>query len=182
MFPCPVSAKQDFSRQNSSVADGTPDLSSSLAVGHKTRDQARILALTTRIVSAHIAHNQVGCIDLPSLIQAVSQALAQVASVSSGFGSLAGSGSLVPAVPSGRSVFPDYIICLENGRRFRTLRRHLMAAFGLTPEQYRRRWSLPHDYPMIAPNYARNRSGVAKATGLGRRKSGAPSGNSHRPG
>ena len=71
-------------------------------------------------------------------------------------------------------MFPDYIICLENGRRFRTLRRHLMAAFGLTPEQYRRRWGLPHDYPMIAPSYARNRSGVAKATGLGRRAPAAP--------
>ena len=146
------------------MADGTPNLSSFLASGgNKARDQTRILGLTARIVSAHIARNQVRCAELPSLIQAVSQALSQVAVASST------STDLVPAVSSKRSVFPDYIICLEDGLRFRTLRRHLMAAFGLTPEQYRRRWGLPHDYPMIAPSYARNRSGVAKATGLGRR-------------
>ena len=85
-------------------------------------------------------------------------------------------------MPPGRSVFPDYIICLENGRRFRTLRRHLMATFGLTPEQYRRRWGLPHDYPMIAPSYARSRSGLAKATGLGRRAPAAESHGQRQPG
>jgi predicted transcriptional regulator len=163
-----------------SVADGTPDLSDDLA---RARDHARVLALTTRIVAAHLANasNRVGCGELPGLIQAVHASLATVGAVTSAAGTV-GPHGLVPAVPPARSVFPDYIICLENGRRFRSMRRHLMAAFGLTPEQYRRRWGLPHDYPMIAPSYARNRSGVAKATGLGRRKPGARSGDSHRPG
>ena len=159
------------------MADGTPDLSSLLVSGdNKARGQARILAFTAQIVSAHIARNQVRCTELPSLIQVISRALAQVTASSS---SLARPSGLVPAVPSERSVFPDYIICLEDGLRFRTLRRHLMAAFGFTPEQYRRRWGLPHDYPMIAPSYARNRSRVAKATGLGRRAPVAASNLKH---
>ena len=152
------------------MADGTLDFSTRLDPHDgKVRDQARILALTARIISAHVAHNSVHCNELPGLIQEVSRGLAWVAEASSSPASFARTKGLVPAVPPDRSVFPDYIICLENGRRFRTLRRHLMAAFGLTPEQYRRRWGLSHDYPMIAPSYARNRSGVAKATGLGRR-------------
>ena len=144
------------------VADGTPDLSDHL---DRSRDQARALALTARIVSAHVAHNRVEPPALPRLIREVYSSLIQAEASLAGS---TGSRGLVPAVPVERSVFPDYIVCLENGRRFRTLRRHLMAAFGLTPEAYRRRWGLPHDYPMIAPSYARNRSGVAKATGLGR--------------
>jgi predicted transcriptional regulator len=148
------------------VADGTPDLSDDLVRSRdQATDQARVLALTARIVAAHLAHNPVASPELPALIHGVYASLVTVGATASG---TAGSRGLVPAVPVNRSVFPDYIVCLENGLRFRTLRRHLMAAFGLTPEQYRRRWGLPHDYPMIAPSYARNRSGVAKATGLGR--------------
>jgi predicted transcriptional regulator len=153
------------------VADGTPDLSDDLARSRdQATDQGRVLALTARIVAAHVANasNRVGCSELPGLIHSVHASLA----TASGSVGLHG---LVPAVPPERSVFPDYIICLENGLRFRTLRRHLMAAFGLTPAQYRRRWGLPHDYPMIAPSYARNRSGVAKATGLGRTTRPRPS-------
>lgn len=162
------------------MADGTPDLSDFLARSRgQAKDQVRVLALTARIVSAHVAHNQVGCSELPSLIQEVCQTLTQVSTLPAGPGSTNG---LVPAVPPGRSVFPDYIICLENGRKFRSMRRHLMAAFGLTPEQYRRRWGLPHDYPMIAPSFARNRSGVAKATGLGRRAPVAEPHDRHKPG
>ena len=150
------------------VADGTPDLSDRPG---RSRAQARMLALTARIVSAHVARNRVELSALPSLIREVYSSLIQAGTSSAGPaspGRQAGSTGLVPAVPVERSVFPNYIVCLENGRKFRTLRRHLMAAFGLTPEAYRRRWGLPHDYPMIAPSYARNRSGVAKATGLGR--------------
>ena len=132
------------------------------------------LALAARIVSAHVAHYQVRCSELPRLIQSVCQALVEVGALSA-----AGSGGLVPAVPINRSVFPDYIICLENGRRFRSMRRHLMAAFGLTPEQYRRRWSLPHDYPMVAPGYTMARSSLAKATGLGRHRSATLSHGRH---
>lgn len=158
-----------------SVADGTPDLSDDLA-------RSRVLALTARIVAAHLANagNRVRCSELPGLIHAVHASLTTAGSAAA---ATAGRSGLVPAVPPGRSVFPDYIICLENGRRFRSMRRHLMAAFGITPEQYRRRWGLPHDYPMIAPSYARNRSGVAKATGLGRRAPAtAESGHRHGPG
>lgn len=138
-------------------------------------DQARVLALTARIVAAHLAHNPVKSSELPALIHTIYASLAHARAAASG---TAGSRGLVPAVPPARSVFPDYIICLEDGRKFRTLRRHLMAAFDLTPEQYRRRWSLPHDYPMIAPSFARNRSGLAKATGLGR--TARPRGNAAR--
>lgn len=159
------------------MADGTPDLSDDLArIRDQTGERARILALTTRIVAAHLANagNRIGCSELPGLIHAVHASLATAGAATSAAGTV-GPYGLVPAVPPGRSVFPDYIICLENGRRLRSMRRHLMAAFGLTPEQYRRRWGLPHDYPMIAPSYARNRSGVAKATGLGRRAPAAES-------
>lgn len=160
------------------MADGTPDLSDDFARDrNQAADQARVLALTARIVAAHLANagNRVGCSELPGLIQAVHASLARVGT------DTAGPGGLIPAVPINRSVFPDYIVCLEDGLRFRTLRRHLMSAFGLTPAQYRRRWGLPHDYPMIAPSYARNRSGVAKATGLGRRASSTESGRSRGP-
>jgi predicted transcriptional regulator len=140
-----------------------------------TQDALRTqtLALATRIVSAHLAHNPVQGTELPHLIQKVCQALIQI-----GASSAAQTGR-TPAVPVSRSVFPDYIICLENGRRLKTLRRHLMAAFGLTPEQYRRRWGLPPDYPMVAPNYVAERASLARTTGLGhapaktRRKAGS---------
>ena len=160
-----ISCSRRFSRQTHSVAD-------------HTQNQARVLALTARIVAAHLANasNRVGCSELPGLIRSVHASLATAGTMGSG---TIGPRGLVPAVPPARSVFPDYIICLENGRRLRSLRRHLMAAFGLTPEQYRRRWGLPHDYPMIAPRYARNRSGVAKAAGLGRNS--RPHGNGHGP-
>ena len=121
------------------------------------------LELTARIVSAHVSNNPVQCAELPHLVYQVCQTLAQI-SVSSAAPD--GHGH-APAVPVSRSVFPDYIICLENGRRLKTLRRHLMAAFGLTPEQYRRRWGLPPDYPMVAPNYVADRASLARITGLG---------------
>ena len=158
------------------VADGIPDHPG------RSRAQVRMLALTARIVSAHVAHNRVEPSVLPRLIREVYASLVQAGASFVGpasSGRQAGSTGVIPAVPVERSVFPDYIVCLENGRRFRTLRRHLMAAFGLTPEAYRRRWGLPHDYPMIAPSYARNRSGVAKATGLGRRTPAVESKHKH---
>lgn len=141
------------------MAKGISDLSA------QGSSQLHTLALTTQIVSAYFTHNPVALSELPGLIHKVHASLVQADGAQA---------SLRPAVPINRSVFPDYIVCLDNGRRFRTLRRHLMAAFGLTPDAYRRRWGLPHDYPMIAPNYARARSSVAKATGLGRRTPAAP--------
>src|SRR5262245_39884398 len=81
---------------------------------------------------------------------------------------------LKPAVPIKRSVFPDYIICLEDGKQFKSLKRYLMTAFGMTPDQYREKWGLPHDYPMVAPNYAAARSELAKKMGLGRKAEALP--------
>lgn len=132
-----------------------------LASFKQNSSQTHTLELTARIVSAHVSNNPVQCAELPRLIQQVCQTLVQI-SISS-----AASGGRTPAVPIHRSVFPDYIICLEDGRRLKTLRRHLMAAFSLTPEQYRRRWGLPFDYPMVASNYAADRASLARTTGLG---------------
>ena len=118
-----------------------------------------LLALTAEIVSAHVANNAVRPVDLPQLIHDVHRALADLG------GSTAPVGR--PAVPIKQSVLPDYIVCLEDGKKLKMLRRHLKTAYGLSPEQYRERWRLPADYPMVAPNYAKTRSRLAKKIGLG---------------
>ncbi|MBV9812152.1 MAG: MucR family transcriptional regulator, partial [Acetobacteraceae bacterium] len=126
----------------------------------------RILNLTARIVSAHVGHNAVTPDALPSLIQSVYRTLATVdAPVQVD--------KPQPAVPVRRSVFPDYIVCLEDGKKLKMLKRHLMTAYNMTPEQYRERWGLPHDYPMVAPSYAERRSTLAKQIGLGRKPQAA---------
>ena len=101
---------------------------------------------------------------LPNLIKAVFETLTTIAA------SPAPASSIEPAVPPRRSVFPDYIICLEDGRKLKMLKRHLRTAFNMTPAQYRERWGLPKSYPMIAPAYARKRSSIAKSLGLGRKQ------------
>jgi len=121
-----------------------------------------LLELTTEIVAAHVANNTVAVADLPELIQQVYRTL-------SGIG---GSAPVAPerpqpAVSVKKSVTPDYIICLEDGKKLKMLKRHLKTAYGMTPEEYRERWSLPPDYPMVAPNYAEQRSSLAKKIGLG---------------
>jgi predicted transcriptional regulator len=120
-----------------------------------------VLGLTVQIVSAHVAHNAVASEALPSLIQEVYKTLAGVGKEP------AEPEKPQPAVPVKRSVFADYIICLEDGKRLKMLKRHLKTAYDMTPEQYRERWGLPPDYPMVAPNYARHRSTLAKKIGLG---------------
>ena len=120
-----------------------------------------LLSLTAEIVAAHVSNNTVALADLPQLIQSVYQTL-------SGAGDTAGAAPRPqPAVNVKKSVTPDYIICLEDGRKLKMLKRHLKTAYNMTPEQYRERWGLPHDYPMVAPNYARERSNLAKKMGLG---------------
>jgi len=117
--------------------------------------------LTATIVSAYVSHNAVPAAQLPALI----------ASVDASVRSLAGPApraELVPAVNPKRSIFPDFIVCLEDGKKFKSLKRHLATDHGLTPEAYREKWSLPADYPMVAPNYSATRSALAKASGLGR--------------
>lgn len=123
-----------------------------------------LLALTAQIVCAHVANNSVDAQDLPGAIRLVYTALAESGQPSP---VAAAAPRREPAVPVAESVFADYIVCLEDGKRLKTLRRHLAAAFNLTPEQYRQKWGLPPDYPMVAPNYAERRSALAKEIGLG---------------
>ncbi|MBL8667594.1 MAG: MucR family transcriptional regulator [Rhodospirillales bacterium] len=120
-----------------------------------------MLELTTEIVAAHVGNNPVAATELPGLIQSVYRTLMSVGS------SPTVSERPKPAVPVKRSVFPDYIICLEDGKKLKMLKRHLKTAYDMTPEEYRERWGLPADYPMVAPSYAQHRSNLAKEIGLG---------------
>ena len=127
---------------------------------------ARYVELAADIVSAYVSHNSVRSGDLPSLINDVHQALLRV-----GNGTVeAPAEAPKPAIPVKKSVTPDYIICLEDGKRFKSLKRHLRTQYDMTPEQYRERWGLPADYPMVAPNYAKARSELAKEMGLGQQR------------
>ncbi len=128
-------------------------------------NQNDLLELTTEIVAAHVANNTVAAGDMPQLIQDIYRTL-------SGLGSSAPAARPQPAVPAKKSVFPDYIVCLEDGKKLKILKRHLKTSYNLTPEQYRERWELPADYPMVAPNYAKHRSHLAKKIGLGTRPRG----------
>jgi predicted transcriptional regulator len=127
----------------------------------KTND---LLALTTNIVSAHVANNSVALADLPRLIREVHDTLANVGGTTQ-----REQERPTPAVPVRRSVTPEYIVCLEDGKKLKMLKRHLKTAYNLTPEEYRDRWGLPADYPMVAPSYAKQRSKLAKDIGLGTR-------------
>ena len=122
-----------------------------------------VLRLTAKIISAHVGNNQVTVAALPELIQSVHRSLATAGTTEPA------SALLTPAVPVRRSVFPDHIVCLEDGKRLKMLKRHLQASFGMNPQQYREKWGLPADYPMVAPNYASHRSSLAKQAGLGRK-------------
>lgn len=132
-------------------------------------DETRLNTMTTRIVAAFVAQNQVPVAELPRLISSVHAALKSAGEPAA---EPEPAETLKPAVPIRRSITPDYIVCLEDGRKLKTLKRHLAAAYGLTPEQYRRRWGLPADYPMNAANYSKERSETAKRRGLGRREGG----------
>ena len=124
-----------------------------------------VLRLTAKIVSAHIGKNQIAPDALPKLIQAVHRSLATAGTAEPA----PAPAPLTPAVPIRKSVFPDHIVCLEDGRKLKMLKRHLRVSYGMTPEQYREKWKLPADYPMVAPNYASHRSSLAKQLGLGRK-------------
>jgi predicted transcriptional regulator len=126
-----------------------------------------VLGLTSQIVSAHVSHNTVAPDALPSLIQEVYRTLVNIGKQP------AQAEKPTPAVPIKQSVRQDRIICLEDGKSFSMLKRHLMTDHKLTPQQYREKWDLPRDYPMVAPNYAQTRSALAKKIGLGR-KGGRP--------
>ncbi|MGB6086056.1 MucR family transcriptional regulator [Parvibaculum sp.] len=119
--------------------------------------------MTAEIVSAYVGHNSVGPDEIPNLIHRVFAALSEAALG----GSAAEAQQAEPAVPIRKSITPDYIICLEDGKKFKSLKRHLRTHYNLSPEEYREKWGLPRDYPMVAPNYAQARSRLAKKMGLG---------------
>jgi predicted transcriptional regulator len=123
--------------------------------------------LAAEVVAAFISNNPLPRSDLPALIQAMHSAIERLGKESES--ALPEAETKTPAVPVRKSVTPDYLICLEDGKRFKSLRRHLRL-LGLTPEQYREKWKLPSDYPMVAPNYAAQRSALARKIGLGRKR------------
>ena len=137
-----------------------------------TEEDNKIEALrhTSKIVAAHVSNNSVPPGELSELITRVFHSLSRLGQPES-----AAPEQRAPAVPVKKSVFPDYLICLEDGKRMKMLKRHLRTSYNLTPEEYRLRWGLPDDYPMVAPNYTKQRSTLAKAIGLGtdRTKTGA---------
>lgn len=123
------------------------------------------LEMTVRIVSAYVGNNSVPTDQVSHVINTIHSSLQELS------GAAAESAiPLKPAVPIRRSITPDYIVCLEDGKKLKMLKRHIRAVYGLTPEEYRAKWGLPADYPMVAPNYARQRSAFAKQIGLGRKK------------
>ncbi len=122
----------------------------------------RLLTLTAQIVASHVGHNNVAASDVPNLVSIVYQSLARL-----GQGGTTTETRPEPAVSVRKSVTPDFIVCLEDGKKLKMLKRHLKTSYNLTPEQYRERWGLGADYPMVAPNYAKQRSKLAKQIGLG---------------
>jgi hypothetical protein len=125
-----------------------------------------LVALTAQVVAAYVGKNSVAAHDLPGLIGEIHGALRRAADGTE----IESSPELKPAVPVKKSVFPDYIICLEDGKKFKSLKRHLRTHYKLSPDEYRAKWNLAHDYPMVAPNYAAARSQLAKKMGLGTRR------------
>jgi predicted transcriptional regulator len=128
-----------------------------------------LLTLTADIVAAHVSNNSVAVNDLPNLIQNVHQALASISPSSS-----RPEPRPEPKVSIRASVKPDYIVCLEDGKKLKMLKRHLMTHYNMTPDQYRQKWGLNADYPMVAPNYAEQRRALAKKIGLGTKRKRAP--------
>jgi predicted transcriptional regulator len=135
----------------------------------QTISRGELLALTAEIVSSHVANNSVVQSDMPDLIQSVFGKLSELAT-----GEDATLIELSPAVPIKKSITDDNIVCLEDGKKLKMLKRHLMTAYGMTPEDYRAKWGLKPDYPMVAPNNALKRQELAKKIGLGRKPGSKP--------
>ncbi|WNK00164.1 MucR family transcriptional regulator [Thalassospiraceae bacterium LMO-JJ14] len=125
--------------------------------------QTDLLELTSEIVSAHASNNTIAANDLPQIIKDVFATLQTLGSID------APQERPQPAIAIKKSITPDYIVCLEDGKQLKMLKRHLKTSYNMTPEEYRERWGLPADYPMVAPNYAKKRSSLAKKIGLGRK-------------
>ena len=126
-------------------------------------EKSEVIEMTADIVSAYVGNNSVSAADLPALIQSVHRALSSVATGAEAVEAP----PKEPAVSVRRSITPDFLICLEDGRKFKSLKRHLRTKYNMSPEDYRAKWGLPKDYPMVAPNYAKARSDLAKQMGLG---------------
>jgi predicted transcriptional regulator len=127
-------------------------------------EKMELLALTTDIVTSHLSRNTLETAEISSLIREVYSTLANVGT------SEPISDRPQPAISIRKSIQPDYIVCLEDGKKLKMLKRHLKTAYNMTPEEYRQRWGLPSDYPMVAPNYANQRRNLAKKIGLGTRR------------
>jgi predicted transcriptional regulator len=165
----------------------------------------KAVAITAELISAYLKNNAVGADDIPQLAQHVPELIRRiheafarlpdpgstgpqseqpVEEVLEAAGLMAREaasvGALLPAVPIEESVTPDYVVCLEDGMTFRSLRPHLVSAHGLTPDAYRQKWGLAHDHPIVAPNYSRDRALVAKKIGLGKGGRGAPPGQTRK--
>ena len=141
-----------------------------LVVGRSDMDDRssmhnELLTLTTEIVSSHVANNTVAVSDLPNLIDNVFSTLSRL-----GTENKAEAPKQEPAVSIRSSIKPDYIVCLEDGKKLKMLKRHLMTHYNMTPDEYRSKWNLPNDYPMVAPNYAAQRRTLAKKIGLGTKR------------
>ena len=130
------------------------------------KNREDLLGFTADVVSAYVSNNTVAAVDLPAIIEQVYRTFTNVGSE---IPNTLTADRPQPAVPIKRSITPDYLICLEDGKKLKMLKRHLKTAYNLTPEEYRERWGLPADYPMVAPNYAQRRSKLAKDIGLGTR-------------
>ncbi len=133
-----------------------------------SEEQSGLIELTADVVSAYVSNNSISATELPSLIGEVYMALTRV-------GSAPAAAPVEPAKPAvnpKKSITPDYIVCLEDGKKFKSLKRHLSTMYSMSPEQYREKWGLPADYPMVAPNYAAARSRLAKEMGLGQKRKG----------
>ena len=129
-----------------------------------------LLEETTGIVAAYLGNNHVATSEIPTLIRSIHAALATLGQPAEP----EAAAKPTPAVPIRKSVMPDYIVCLEDGRKLKMLKRHLRSTYGMTPDEYRAKWKLPADYPMVAPNYAARRSQFAKDIGLGRTRRADP--------
>lgn len=131
----------------------------------KQSSTPEMMQMAVDIVSAYVGNNSVSAAQVPEVINTVYASLLAIGETGNGPAE-----TLKPAVPIRRSITPDYLVCLEDGKKLKMLKRHIRAVYGLSPEEYRMKWGLPADYPMVAPNYAKQRSNFAKQIGLGRKK------------
>jgi predicted transcriptional regulator len=134
----------------------------------KDSDRDMVLTMASSIVAAYLARNEAAATAVPEIITSVFHALNELTDV----GAVAPRRSAIPAVSIAKSVTPDYLVCLEDGRKLKMLKRHLRAVFNMTPDEYRAKWGLPRDYPMVAASYATRRSELAKTIGLGKKGRG----------